>query len=77
MCYIQNILIYTNCLLYIFHTECSLLQGFRKGQMEIQLELADIDDLVHMLPVVYVQQISICFREINHILIQKQKGLHV
>ena len=36
-------------------TECSLLHGFRKGQMEAQLELADIHDLVNMLPIVYVQ----------------------
>eukprot|EP00485_Elphidium_margaritaceum_P014445 CAMPEP_0202728216 /NCGR_PEP_ID=MMETSP1385-20130828/185514_1 /ASSEMBLY_ACC=CAM_ASM_000861 /TAXON_ID=933848 /ORGANISM="Elphidium margaritaceum" /LENGTH=1036 /DNA_ID=CAMNT_0049394463 /DNA_START=135 /DNA_END=3245 /DNA_ORIENTATION=+ len=31
---------------------CSLLHGFRRGQMEAQLECADIDDLVHMLPIV-------------------------
>jgi len=30
----------------------SLLQGFRKGQMEVQLELCDIYDLVNMLQVV-------------------------
>eukprot|EP01084_Bolivina_argentea_P006768 12807_1 len=30
----------------------TLLEGFRKGQMESQLEIADVNDLVHMLPIV-------------------------
>ena len=49
--------------LTIKYAECTLLHGFRKGQMEKQLELADIDDLVHMLPIVYVLYIfiSVCY----------------
>ena len=31
-----------------YEIECRLLHGFRKGQMEAQLEFADIEDLVHM-----------------------------
>ena len=36
----------------MYNQKLTLLEGFRKGLMEIQLELADKHDLVNMLPVI-------------------------